>query len=462
MKNLIRIIALLTLPLYSVMVNGQEVSDDQKVWATFNDLTILPETTQGKLISSSPELQEIINTYNIIACEQILPDSRKDELLRVYELSCDCDQNDLINALNSQELATVTRAEAAPVYELLYTPDDYNLVFMEDYALDLIGAQEAWEYTMGDPSVEIAISDSNFDLDHQEINGTTTHIQSPLTHPNVYHGTAVAITAAGNTDNAVGKSSIGGNCMLQLYSMSYSNFLTATYSGAKVINVSWTSGCTYSSYYQAIVDEVYENGTIIVAAAGNGGTCGGPEAYVYPASLDHVLSVTSIGPMDNHERIPGDPTSTHQHNDSVDVCAPGYDIALSVVDGWYLTGNGTSFAAPIVSGTIGLMFSVNPCLTFEDVEFILDSTSANIDMLNPDYAGKLGAGQIHASKAVEMAAEYGTFDFHLTAHHGCTPTSGIAVVVPVPGEAEMPFSLEWNTGDTTMMVENLEAGILNT
>lgn len=437
---------------------SQDAENDKKIWATFNDNSILPELYNGQLVSSSADFQQIIDQYNIKTCVQILADSRKEELLKVYEISCDCDQNELIDVL-SENIETITRVEPAPEYELLYVPDDYNLAFAEDYALDLIDAQYAWDYTLGDSTVEIAISDSNFDLDHQELVGTTTYIHSPLTHPNLYHGTAVATITAGNTDNSIGKSSVGANCSLQLYSMSYSHFLTATYSGAKVINVSWTSGCYYSTYYQSIIDEVYENGTIIIAAAGNGSTCGGAENHVYPASLDHVISVSSVGPLNNHERSIGDPTTTHQHNDSVDICAPGYDVALTVMDGWYLTGNGTSFAAPMVSGTVGLMLSVNPCLTFEDIEYILDSTAYNIDTINPEYAGKLGAGRLNAGRAVQMAAEYETFNVDMTATHGCLPNPGSASIIPILDEGTLPFTALWSNGDTTLTTEVLEPGI---
>ncbi len=443
---------------YFSQVYSQDTESDKKIWATFNDNSILPELHNGQLVSSSTGLQQIIDQYNIKTCVQILADSRKEELLKVYEISCDCDQNELIAVL-SENVESITGIEPAPEYELLYIPDDYNIAFAEDYALDLIDAQYAWDYTLGDSAVEIAISDSNFDLDHQELIGTTTYIHSPLTHPNLYHGTAVATITAGNTDNSIGKSSIGANCSLQLYSMSYSHFLTATYSGAKIINVSWTSGCYYSTYYQSIIDEVYENGTIIVAAAGNGGTCGGAENHVYPASLNHVISVSSVGPLDNHERSIGDPTTTHQHNDSVDICAPGYDVALTVIDGWYLTGNGTSFAAPMVSGTIGLMLSVNPCLTLEDIEYILDSTAYNIDTINPAYAGKLGAGRLNAGRAVQMAAEHQTFNIDMTTAHGCLPNPGSASIIPIFEEGTLPFTALWSNGDTTLTAEVLESGI---
>jgi hypothetical protein len=192
--------------------------------------------------------------------------------------------------------------------------------------------------------------------------------------------------------------------------------LQLSYGGARVINLSWSSGCTNSPYVQEVIDEVWGNGTIIVAAAGNGETCGGPSNLVYPAANDHVIAVSSVGPLDNHERTINDSTTTHQHNSSVDICAPGYDVALTVSPGYYLTGNGTSFAAPYVTGTIGLMLSANPCLTFEEVEEILKATAVDIYGLNPSYVDQLGAGRMDSKEAVKLALE--------TSCGGQTPSLG--------------------------------------
>ena len=87
--------------------------------------------------------------------------------------------------------------------------------------------------------------------------------------------------------------------------------------------------------------------------------------------FDNVFSVTSIGSSDNHEKNIGDPNSTHQHNDMVDLCAPGYDVKVQPDHNWELYSSGTSFAAPFVSGTVALMLSVNHCLDNEDIELIL-------------------------------------------------------------------------------------------
>src|SRR5690606_30918152 len=217
----------------------------------------------------------------------------------------------------------------------LYEPNDYSTIFEDDYALNLINAQAAWDVTHGDSSIIIAVSDQNFSVEHEELVGKIHHYDTTNTSPET-HGTAVAITAAGNTDNTTGKSSIGFNSELALYRMSFNDILTATYSGSRVINVSWASGCYPSSYVQMIMDEAYTNGSVIVCAAGNGGTCGGPSNLVYPAACNNVISVTSIGPNDNHERFIGDSTSTHQHNSTVDIAVPGYDIGLSTAPGYYI------------------------------------------------------------------------------------------------------------------------------
>jgi hypothetical protein len=155
---------------------------------------------------------------------------------------------------------------------------------------------------------------------------------------------------------------------------------------------------------QDVIEEAAANGSFIVASAGNGNTCGLPDALVYPASYNHVFSVTSVGPSDNHEQWIGDPSSTHNHNDSVDLAAPGYDVAVSPASGWYLNMNGTSFAAAYVSGTVALMLSANKCISNLQIEQILKSTAAPLNSLNPTYAGKLGAGRLDAFQAVLAAS----------------------------------------------------------
>lgn len=418
MKKLNFIITVILILGFQLATEAQ--NNETSIWVTIQEDIIHTISFEKQLSSSNQELESYIEQFSIKSVSQALPSSKNNELLDVYEVVCLCDQSEFIEAINNRN-TVLMKAEPAPVYVPLYIPNDYNMTFQNDYALDLINAQGAWAQTTGDSSVIIAISDTNFDLAHEELTGTVAAKDPYFFNSNSYHGTAVAITAAVNTDNQLGKSSIGANCSLELRNMGYNSILTATYSGAEIINVSWAGSCSNSAYQQEVIDEAYNNGSIIVAAAGNGSTCGGAGNHVYPASLNHVISVSSIGPENNHERTIGDPSTTHQHNNMVDVLAPGYDVALTVSSGWYLTGNGSSFAAPYVSGLVGLIKSVNPCLNYEQVELILKMTAYNVDSINPSYDGKLGAGRIDASAAVQFALNFGNQpDFELSSALLCS------------------------------------------
>lgn len=389
---------------------ANDVDLSVKVWLTIENEEFVPTHEDGVWVSSDPILTKIFNEFQVSHCERAFPASRRANLLKVYEIHGIGGFEQFSAALGA--VSYCRRIEQAPEYELLSVdpfPNDYHLTFANDYALDLIDAEKAWEYSTGDPNTVIGIVDGAFFLNHEELIGATTYAQNPTFAPQnfYYHGTAVATTAAGNTNNGLGKSAIGYNCNVSLIPMGYSQMLELCYQGVRIINASWSSGCQYNSYYTDVMDELFDNDVIVVASAGNGNTCGGPNGVVYPAALDGVISVTSVGPYDNHEMVIGNPNTTHQHNEFVDICAPGYQIAGTPIPGYYTTGSGTSYATPYVSGTIGLMLSLRPCLSREEVIDILSITAADVYAVNPsDLAGLLGAGRLDAGAALEYVANY--------------------------------------------------------
>jgi len=389
---------------FSQLFAFAQSNDASSVWVTINKAESVPVLQNDQWKSADAQVQKLLRDFDVTSINKAVPDSKQEALQKVYELTCNCDGDAFVEALNRNE--AFSQAEPAPQYSLLNSspePNDYNLQFNEDYALDLINAQNAWEFTTGNPQVILGVSDGSFLSQHEDLQNkyvSMTNSQG-VTMYYYYHGTAVATGVAGSTNNGSGKSAIGYDCKLALNTIGYNQMLQLAYGGARVINVSWSSGCWYSPYYQMIIDEISDLGVVIVASAGNGGTCGGADNLVYPSALDGVISVTSVGPNDNHERAIGDPNSTHQHNSTVDLCAPGYDVALTIAPGVYMTGNGTSFASPYVTGTIGLMLSIRPCLTPTQIEDILKLTAADVYSVNPaDYYGKLGAGRLDAGAAI--------------------------------------------------------------
>lgn len=367
-------------------------ASSQSIWATATNISA---------VTSTEEYQSFENEYGLQITKP-LSNSRQSHLQQVYEISGNCDVVDLYIAMH--KVPGLSGIEYGPVYETLEEPDDYssfqnfNNNTTSSWHLDLIWAQAAWDVTHG--TEPIAISDQNMWMDHEDIVGKYTYYDSS----NVLskgHGTAVSTLAAGNTNNGVGISSMGYDSQFGFFRMNYNEVLSAAYNGFKVVNMSWTSGCSYNQYVDAALQEVYDLGVFLVASAGNGSTCGGPTELVYPAAYSQVFAVSSVDHNDSHDNPNGG--IPHQYNSSVDLTAPGYNVPITAAPGWYLFGSGTSYASPIVAGTAGLIMSVYPGITPAQIKYILQSTAVNIDAQNPNYVGMLGAGRLMAGEAVKTA-----------------------------------------------------------
>jgi Subtilase family/Secretion system C-terminal sorting domain len=369
-------------------------------------------------------ITKALSKYNIYTFEKAFPTSVTPFLQTVYIL--EVDKTGIIEDFKNYS-SFFPKIEETYRPELLYIPNDYSYPSGSSNpskSLELINIKEAWDYTHGDPNFKIGISDTPIRMTHEDLIGKVTSLTTYTTPDS--HGTAVASHAAANTDNAKGIPGTGFNSTVlfkSIYDGAMMNTLLAlSQNGARVVNASWYNSCSYSSIDQLVIDEIHNNGTVIIVAAGNGATCGGPNNYVYPASYNHVISISTVGHFDvgyiccnnipyawqdRIEQIIGDPTSVHQHNDMVDLRAPGFNVLGAVADSDSSYGGawGTSLAAPQVTGVVALLFSVNSCLHPNEVETILKLTSANLDNIpeNQPFLGKLGAGRIDAGKATKMA-----------------------------------------------------------
>ena len=411
---------------------------------TYSQSNIIWFKAKNDVVFESATWLELSRSFSFKDLKKALPSSTNTELSKIYEMYCDCSVDDLKKATKniSEDIYSIERG---PTYQPLYLPNDLNNPAISDYALYLINAPQAWDLTHGDTNVIIAVSDQDYDEQNTDLVGGVTYHYDTTINTTPTHGTAVAINVSGNTDNGYGLSSIGFNTSLALYKMTYNDILLASQNGSDVINVSWSSGCFYSQHQQDVINQAVLNGSIIVSSAGNGTTCDSATALVYPASYDNVISVTSVGPTNNHEKIIGDPSSSHQHNDSVDIATPGYGIAINPAQDWFLNSDGTSFGAAYVSGTIGLMLSVNKCISNADIETILKTTSYFLDTMaiNLPYAGLIGAGRIDSYQAV-LAAMNMTNSLipTFTVSNGCL-LNDASVVLNVQG-GQSPYTASWS------------------
>lgn len=341
-----------------------------------------------------------------------------------------------------------------------------------DY-LDFLGMPKAWYYTTGSPETIVGISDAFVDSTLAEFQGKTTiYRKSPMVKG---HGIGVAAIAAAQGNNGYGVPGICYDC--GIYATTFGDFknldalMELSRAGVKVINCSWVGSTNYPSAQDSI-NKLFNNGTLIVAGAGNTSwkTSKGNIKY-FPASYDHVISVSSgmykyENPLDHLlyeengnpyvENIRGYvsrtagflenntanglriyPQGTTTLNEDVDLLAPTAGVlrfkTLALENKVELVKfEATSTAAPFVTGTIGLMFSLYPCLPVDEVESILKITAMNIDHIevNRPYKGMYGAGLLQTGEAVEMVyqlynekeiayidhQDFSRWNFKITAH----------------------------------------------
>jgi len=416
-----------------------------RLWLSVVDQHARPPLAQDSsrgALSGSARLDKIFKQFHVKTFTQLMPFARTPSLRDVYEVACDCDAVQLKAALEKEGRDVVTKVRRVEQPIALYNPADYMWSGAPPswlWDLRKIQADLAWDLTRGDPKVKIAVIDTGFDSGHPDLITKMIPAYDPATGvPNAicssgasFHGTATASLAAGETVDAGGTAigqlaSVGYKCGLLGYT--WNNGLAkalhaSTVMKADVISISWFSSCSPDStgVDQSIIREILDNGTTIVASAGNGSIhCGGGGLFPFSATYDpRVIIVTGTDVNDQHG-----PTG-QSHYPLVDICAPGKDIMAAMPsynNPWPYYGSlgGTSFATPIVAGVVGLMRSVNRCLTPADIENILKSTADPV-VDAATFPNGTGAGRVNAYRAVLAAGEKFT-DFAIDGDSATTPS----------------------------------------
>jgi subtilisin family serine protease len=294
----------------------------------------------------------------------------------------------------------------------------------------------AWDVTRGAASTVVGVIDSEFDTEHPDLktkfrtgynvnSGTTAYHTGDVraTSCSEMHGSHVAGTIGAATDNNMGTSGAGFDVTLLPVRASF-NFQTgAGATDAKfvadvtegllwiadrrpvAVNMSFGTTRPHEAL-RAAINYAYSKGVTLVAAAGNDQQRQ-PGVAHYPASYPNVIGVAATTPND-------DVSSFSSNGDYVDVAAPGEPVfstwdnrcAGDYNDGanQYNAISGTSMAAPMVAGLVGLMKTVRPDLTPAEVETILTRTARDLGSAGRDP--QFGAGRIDANAAVVAAKAY--------------------------------------------------------
>jgi subtilisin family serine protease len=289
-----------------------------------------------------------------------------------------------------------------------------------------IDAPKAWDLVRGHHNVIVAVIDTGADMDHPDLQDNILPRETedwdfadesdsvPDDSSGLFkgHGThnAGIIAAVDNTVGVIGvaprcrimplRVSLGaGTIQKRASAINYVTQRAATDPPRRyVINCSWGINSDHAGMREAIINAVDSN-IVVVAAAGNQKR----DIDAFPRFPAVYQEVVAVAATDQHDRK----AVFSNFGTSVDVSAPGVNIFSTFPDDNYAFENGTSAAAPYVSGLAALIWSRNRNLTNKEVRQVIEDTCDNIDAANPGFAGRLGRGRINAFRAVASVASDG-------------------------------------------------------
>ncbi len=302
-----------------------------------------------------------------------------------------------------------------------------------------IGAIGAWSRSVGSNDLLLAVADSGIDPEHPELAGLMPDGRPRLDHPvsvafgdfeDAYadsfgHGTPVAGVMAARTNDGPRVDSLGvagvcggdgqlnAGCRLMPIKITRGNsgfaydveiaaaVIRATDAGARAINISF-AGEDPSFIERTALRYAVTNGCIPVCAAGNRGAVT-PTRAQYPAAFASEGLCIQVGASDTYDHR----VVFSSYGPGLDLLAPGVEIwttfmrypsANGASYAGYVVDAGTSFAAPFVTGAVGLLAAARPDLTDDDFQHVLRITAHDIGA--PGVDAETGWGRLDASAAL--------------------------------------------------------------
>ena len=377
----------------------------------------------------------------------------------------------------------------------------------ELWYLDQMSLPEAWNRETGDEQTVVAVLDAGFDLDHEDLlgiflrnedefgndqidddhNGYEDDIMGwdfvdddPDVRPEIAdgvsdlvasHGTAISGIIGATANNGLGISGINWDVSImplrvldEFGSGTTKNIRRAieyaVENGADVINLSFTFSQTDAKLRETIT-WAYEQGVVVVAAVGNGAV-NTDKTPIYPACFDTETGVNAVIGVAATDKGDKRASFSNYGTRCTDIAAPGTDIYVAVYeyagDLAYTTSyasfwEGTSMAAPMVSGVVALLLSSYPSLTPDQVRNALKLSVDPVDEPTLEARKQLGSGRINAVRALEYAKVFAGVGTAVTKND--TEASGSFVVSQ--GQGSEPIVRRMN-GKGEILAEFLAYG----
>ncbi len=312
--------------------------------------------------------------------------------------------------------------------DALIPPDDTipnDPKYASQWHLPLMKAPAAWDYTLGD-GVIAAVLDTGVDGTHPDfagklVPGWNLYDNNADTSDVYGHGTNVAGVIGAAANNALGVASLAWNTKIMpvrisqpdgyaYYSTIASGLTWAADHGARVANISYM--VTGSSTVTSAADYFRKKGGLVFASAGNTG------ALESTPENPAIISVSATTSTDTK-------ASWSSYGNYIDLAAPGSGILTTARGGGYASVSGTSFSSPAAAAVGALLFSLNPTLSPDQVERLLEDTA--VDLGTAGWDTYYGHGRVDAQAAVLAALEAKPLDTEAPVVTITAPTVGAKV-----------------------------------
>jgi subtilisin family serine protease len=319
------------------------------------------------------------------------------------------------------------------------TPNDAKL--KDQFHHIMIKSHDAWQISMGDEELIVAVTDNEFEMDHDDLVKTWWVNPNEIPGNNIdddnngyvddvngwdfmgednnmdsdsepTHGTHVAGTIAAQANNKIGGAGIApkvkvmalrwyGNERAWTSAIVAETYRYAVDNGAKIISTSYNiDGLVDDEAYLDAVAYAKANDVLIFNSAGNSGRKNPPRQ-----KIKDVVLVCSVQSKDNSQV--DKKSGFSNYGTGIDICAPGDPVYAPVQkrnsDGSSRYGElrGTSMAAPVAASVAALIWSRNPNFAPAEVLQRLYDSADNIDKKNRRYKGLLGSGRVNAFQAIK-------------------------------------------------------------
>ena len=356
-----------------------------ELFSVFDTLTNIPDSLtdeylQFKNIEEEFEAERSSLESELIQIKQ-LQQNIESILFFLGETSLDSVE---VNNYLSDEIEPSMQMQEALGFVALLQDNGINEQLIDEY-IEQIGVQLEYGYNISfDP--RSIVGDDYEDLDNR------FYGNSDVKGPDYDHGTHVAGIIAANRDNNIGAIGITQVELMIIRAVpngderdkDVANAIRyAVDNGADVINMSF--GKSYSPelfYVQQAIEYAAQNEVLMVHAAGNdGANIDSVANYPSPiisdgSSSPYLITVGASGWQGVNELAA---SFSNYGASTVDLFAPGVDIYSTMPNQEYELSNGTSMAAPVVSGVFALLMQYFPEYSPLEIKEIIVSSVVKTD-----------------------------------------------------------------------------------